>query len=110
MDTNKTYIVSFGDSDKYSVAFNGSREELIKSDNFRHIVDELKNCLKNDFPAGNFDDLISPDVREATPADKGYPELTPDTVRQMIHTLKREAEVINANKKLDSDAPFSNIN
>ncbi|MBD5355822.1 MAG: hypothetical protein HDR88_02295 [Bacteroides sp.] len=109
MDTNKTYIVSFGDSDSYSVTFNGSRDQLLHSDNFRKIVDDLKDCLKKDFPAGNYDELISPKIREANPTDKGYAELTPDAVRQIMHTLKREGEVLNANRRLDSDAPYSNI-
>lgn len=37
MDNKKIYIVSFGDSDEYSVAFSGSRDELMRSERFRKI-------------------------------------------------------------------------
>lgn len=110
MDNKNIYIVSFGDSDKYSVAFSGTKEELMRSEEFRHIVDRLKECLKTDFPAGDYDDLISPKVSEASPSDRDYPELTPDAVRHIEHSLKREGEVLNSNRRLDNDAPYSNIN
>lgn len=110
MDSKKIYIVSFGGSDEYSVAFNGSRDELMKSREFRDIVDQLKDCLKNDFPAGNYDGLISPKVREANPSDKDYPELTSEAVRHIKYHLKREGEVLMDNKKIDRNAPYADIN
>ena len=110
MDKEKIYIVSFGDSDEYSVAFNGSRDNLMRSEKFRRIVDELKDCLRLDFPAGNYEGLVSPKVREANSTDKDYPELTPDAVRHIKHRLKREGEVLLDNKKLDRNAPYSDIN
>lgn len=110
MDNKKIYIVSFGDSDEYSVAFSGSRDELMRLERFRKIVDELKDCLKTDFPAGNYDGLISLNVREANATDKDYAELTPDAVRHIKHRLKREGEVLLDNKKLDRDAPYADIN
>lgn len=111
MDIKKIYIVSFGDSDEYSIPFNGSKEELLKSEEFRHITDQLKDCLKEDFPSGGYESLIYPRVREAEPSDKeAFPEFTPDALRHIKHHLKREAEVMAANKKLDRNAPFAETN
>lgn len=109
MDTNKTYIVSFGDSDEYSVSFNGSREELRDSKEFRRIMDQLRECLRNDFPAGNYEGLISPKIREANDTDKDYPLLDSDAIRHIKLRLKREGEVLNDNRKLDRNAPFDDI-
>lgn len=109
MDNKKIYIVSFGDSDEYSVAFNGSRDELMRSKEFRHITDQLADCLKSDFPAGNYRGLISPKVREANATDKDYPELTSESLRHIKHRLKREGEVLMDNKKLDRNAPYADV-
>lgn len=110
MDNKKIYIVSFGDSDEYSVAFNGSREELLGSEKFRHIVEDLKDCIRADFPAGNYEGLISPKVREANPTDKDYPELTSEAVRHIKYRIKREGEVLMDNRKLDRNAPYAETN
>lgn len=110
MDNKKNYIVSFGDSDEYSVAFNGSREELLGSEKFRRIVEDLKDCIRDDFPAGNYEGLISPKVREANPTDKDYPELTSEAVRRIKYRIKREGEVLMDNRKLDRNAPYAETN
>ena len=109
MEKNKIYIVSFGDSDEYSVAFDGSKEELRDSREFRKIMDDLKECLRNDFPAGNYNGLIMPKIREANDTDKDYPVLDSDAMRHIKLHLKREGEVLNDNRKLDSNAPYDDI-
>lgn len=105
----KIYIVSFGGSDEYSVSFNGSIEQLRDSKEFRRIIDDLKDCLDNDFPAGNYSGLISPKIREANDTDKDYPALDSEAIRHIKLRLKREGEVLIDNKKLDRNAPFDDI-
>ena len=109
MENKRIYIVSFGDSGEYAVAFSGTREELMKSDKFRRIVDELKECIKKNFPEGNFEGLVSPKVREANHTDKDYPELTPDAVRTIKHQLEKEGEMVQDNRQLNRDAPYSDV-
>ncbi|MDE6577062.1 MAG: hypothetical protein K2J82_04945 [Muribaculaceae bacterium] len=109
MKDSKFYIVSFGDSDKYSVPFDGSKEEFEHSSEFKHIKDAVFDYVKSKFPAAKFDELIAPKVEVPTEKDEVYSVLNEDNLGKLKHDVERQVEVKMQNKKLDSDAPYSNI-
>lgn len=110
MKAEKAYIVSFGDSDKYSVPFNGSREEFEKSSEFNHIKDEVFDYVKSKFPEAQFKDVITPKVEEIRDNDEVYPVLNADNLGKLKHDVARQIEVKQGDTALNSDAPYSNIN
>lgn len=109
MKAEKAYIVSFGDSDKYSVPFDGSKEEFEKSGEFKHIKDDVFEYVKSKFPEAKYDDVIAPKVEEPTQRDEVYPVLDSDNLGKLKHDVVRQVEVKMQDKKMDSDAPYSNI-
>lgn len=106
----KAFIVSFGDSEKYSVPFDGSREEFLHSEEFKHIKDSVFDYVKTKFPEAKYEDVISPKVEEITERDQNYSVLNADNLGKLKHDVARQVEVMRQDKKFDSDAPYSNIN
>ncbi len=109
MKAEKAYIVSFGDSDKYSVPFDGSREEFEKSSEFKHIKDAVFDYVKSKFPEAQYKDVIAPKVEEITERDQVYPVLNEDNLGKLKHDVARQVEVKISDKELNSDAAYSNI-
>lgn len=109
MKDTKFYIVSFGDSDKYSVPFDGSKEEFEHSSEFKHIKDAVFDYVKSKFPEAKYEDVIAPKVEEPTQSDQVYSELNADTLGKLKHDVARQVEVKMGYTSLDSDAPYSNI-
>lgn len=109
MKAEKAYIVSFGDSDKYSVPFDGSRDEFLKSDEFRHIEKEVCEYVKSKFPEADCKYLLTPHVEEITERDQVYPVLNEDNLGKLKHDVVRQVEVKQGTTALDSDAPYSDI-
>lgn len=109
MKDSKFYIVSFGDSDKYSVPFDGSKEEFEKSGEFKHIKDDVFEYVKSKFPAAKFEELIAPKVEDPSQRDEVYPVLDSDNLGKLKHDVARQVEVKMQDKDLNSDAPYSNI-
>lgn len=109
MKAEKAYIVSFGDSDKYSVPFDGSREEFEKSSEFKHIKDAVYDYVKSKFPEADYKDVAAPCVEEITQRDQVYPVLNEDNLGKLKHDVARQVEVKMGYTSLDSDAPYSDI-
>lgn len=109
MKAEKAYVVSFGDSDKYSVPFDGSREEFEKSAEFKHIKDAVFDYVKNKFPEAEYKDVIAPKVEDLSERDEVYPVLDADNLGKLKHDVARQVEVKRSDMELNSDAPYSNI-
>ncbi|MDE5887095.1 MAG: hypothetical protein K2G90_06280 [Muribaculaceae bacterium] len=109
MKDSKFYIVSFGDSDKYSVPFDGSKEEFEHSSEFKHIKDAVYDYVKSKFPEAKFEDLLAPKVEVPTERDEVYSVLDADTLGKLKHDAARQVEVKMGDTSLNSDAPYSNI-
>ena len=109
MKDTKFYIVSFGDSDKYSVPFNGSKEEFEHSSEFKHIKDAVYGYVKEKFPAAKDSYLLEPTIEVPTEHDEVYAELNADNLGKLKHDVARQVAVKMQDKTLDSDAPYSNI-
>ena len=110
MKAEKAYIVSFGDSDKYSVPFDGSKEEFEKSSEFKHIKDAVCDYVKSTFPEADCKYVVTPKVEDVSERDEVYPVLNEDNLGKLKHDVARQIEVKMGYTSLDSDAPYSDIN
>ncbi len=109
MKAEKAYIVRFGDSDIYSVPFDGRREEFEKSSEFKHTKDAVFAYVERKFPEALYKDVIAPKVEEITERDQVYPVLNEDNLGKLKHDEARQVDVKMRDKELNSDAPYSNI-
>lgn len=109
MKEKKAYTVSFGDSGKYSVEFDGSKEEFLHSSEFRHIKDAVFDYVKTKFPEAKYEDVIQPEVEDLNQRDEVYPVLDADNLGKLKHDVARQVEVKQENRTLNSDAPYSDV-
>lgn len=98
MEDNKTYIVSLGDTRKYRV----------KGSELKEYEKELKDYLSSEFAGEPLNFYDSVEVEESADAS-AYPELTHVEFEKIKTNLKRQIEVRNDDKMLDSDAPYSDV-
>ncbi|MBD5189454.1 MAG: hypothetical protein HDS95_04165 [Bacteroidales bacterium] len=98
MEDTKTYIVSLGDSQKY----------LAKGSVLKKYSEELKKYLSTQF-AGEAISYYDAVKVEESDGKTDYPELTHVEFEKIKSDLKRQIEVRNEDKELDSDAPFSDV-
>ncbi len=106
----KIYLVSFGNSDKYILR----DSEVGEKSYLTRIESELNNFLRDKFPNEPFAYFTSPRVDEISSdtAEKysKYPKLDAKAVDAIKKVLSAEVEDLEANKTLNSDAPFANVN
>lgn len=107
---DKYYLISFGDSDKYFLHDNrvGLDSRLTK------IETELNRYLQERFPDDSFAYFTSPRVDEISednaPLYSAYPPLDDKAMSDIKKVLAAEVENMEANDKLDRNAPYSKIN
>lgn len=97
IEDNKTYIVSLGDTKKYRAT--GAQ--------LKNYSEELKAYLNKEFAGDPLKFYDSVNVEEGDAAS--YPELTHVEFEKVKTDLKRQLEVREADKELDSDAPYSDV-
>ncbi len=98
MEDNKTYIVSLGDTRKYRAT--GAQ--------LKEYEEELKKYLSKEF-AGEPVNFYDRATVEETGDASAYPELTHVEFEKVKTDLKRQIEVRNEDKEMDSDAPYSDV-
>lgn len=113
-NNSKIYIVSFGDSEKYRLpVLEDNSEDHPHDTPLVRLENELNSYLKERFPEDTFAYFTTPKVTEisALHADQyaSYPMLDDAAVEEIKKVLVREIEVMQSEKQLDSDAPWSNI-
>lgn len=109
----KTYLVSFRNSDKYLVRFDGTKEELEQSPQFKAIEQEIATYMHRHFATNHeIDKLTVPDIEEVEDPSKyeGYQTLDPAAVDSLKQSLTLEAKNILDQKQMDRNAPFDSIN
>ena len=104
----KNYLISFGDSDKYIVPFDGSREEFVHSEKFREIEDRVFDYLKQQFPTGGYRDVLGVDVEEARDGDS-YPVLDRAGFDKLLNSVKRQVEVWRQDNEMNNNAPYDQL-
>ena len=108
---DKYYLVSFGNSEKYFL-----HDSCVGKDSkLTRIENELNTYLKHKFPDESFAYFTSPRVDELKEEHAGlyeanYPKLDRAAIESIKKVLSVEVEDMEANNRLDSDAPFSNVN
>lgn len=98
MENKKLYIVTFGDSKPYSALFGGSREDFMKSAEFRHIKDAVYDYVREKYPDFDCEKYLAPDVRECTQRDENYADLTADNLSRLKHEVAEQVERYENNK------------
>ncbi len=111
---SKLYIVSFGDSAKFRVSSDDTREDFEKSKLIVDLENELNDYLKSKLPESNYTYYTTPAVHEVEPEDMDkytdYPELDAKAIEAIKAALLVEVQNMQANRLDNSDAPYSNVN
>ncbi|MDE6011028.1 MAG: hypothetical protein K2F87_06265 [Muribaculaceae bacterium] len=106
----KLYVVCFGDSDKYIIRDNAGDEKS----KLASIEAELNEFLRAKFPDETFAYYTTPKVEEISDANASqfasYPELDDKAVEAIKLVLEREVADMEAQKDLNDNAPFANVN
>lgn len=97
----KKYLVSVGDSDKYVVSFDGSKDEFKKSAEFKEIKNKVSDFLTTEFPTGGYADVVEISVEDDN--EKGYPILD---IAELLKSAKRQVEVLCRTNMQNLNAPF----
>lgn len=106
----KIYLVSFGNSDKYVLRDTeiGEKSELTK------IEAELNAFLRSKFPDDTFAYFTTPRVDEISSSHSeeyaSYPALDGVAIESIKKVLAREVEDLEANRRINDNAPFANVN
>lgn len=110
MENTKIYIVSFSDSNKYLL-----KDSQAEADSRMVAIEkELNEFLAEKFPEDTFAYYTTPKVVEISPDReaefKGYEMLDAQAVEAIKKELVDEIRNMNANKKMDLNAPFADVN
>lgn len=109
------YLVSFGDSRKYKISFDGSANELALSPSMTSIKKQLEKYIKEKDP---FDShplyYASPLIEEIPPykesAFDSYPELNKEAIDSIQKELVNEVDDQQDLECLNRNAPFDDLN
>lgn len=109
MKAEKSYVVSFGASDRYSVPFDGSLEEFESSDEFKRIKDAVYDYVKSKFPTADVKYVAAPQIEPQDDHDEVLPVLDRDHLELLKQDVARQVQVKMSDTTLDSDAPYSDV-
>lgn len=110
MESKKLYLISFGNSKEYilSDTREGRDAKLYK------LEKTLNDFLKERFPQDSFAYYTTPKVTELNPAHyaryASYPPLDSADVEEIEEVLEKEVVNMNFQNKIDSNAPYANVN
>ena len=110
MEDKKIYVVSFSDSRKYIMRDSAEREKS----RLAEIENTLNSFLGKEFPEETFAYYTTPKVEEinediASTEYAGYPLLDARAVEEIKKELEQELKDRDADRVLDSDAPYSDV-
>ncbi len=114
-NTNRLFIVSFGDSRKYRMEYTDAKDpySLDHSAPFTEIEAELNEYLKSQFPDESFAYYTSPKVTEVSWEHRdqymNYPVLDDKAIADIKKVLVKEVKDMNDNRELNSDAPWNDV-
>lgn len=111
----RLFIVSFGDSDKYRVEFNDESTNPYEHPSpVAWAEKSLNDYLKEKFPGKTFAYYTTPKVTEVDWSHRDryadYPVLDEKAIEKIKPVLVEEVENMRYQKKLNDDAPFSDVN
>ncbi len=107
----RLYIVSFGDSRKYRMFYDGDKAAASHNPLLTEVEQELNDFLKNKFPEDPSTYFTSPKVVEVDWADRDnyddLPVLDADAVTELKQVLTKEIKDMNSLRSLNDNAPFA---
>lgn len=102
----KTYLISFGDSDKFRVSYAGGYDEFEKSAELQQIKNAVYDYVKNKLPEASFGGVLDLHVEEAEDKVAQYPYLDDEKIQRLKDDALRQVQVKYANKRLNSNDAF----
>ncbi|MDE7159929.1 MAG: hypothetical protein K2O24_03665 [Muribaculaceae bacterium] len=103
------YIVSFGDSRKYRMMYDGDRAE--RSPLLTEVESQLNDYLKQEFPEDSYTYYTTPRIVPIEWSDReeymDYPELDAKAIEEIKKVLAHEIRDMNAINRLDRNAPYA---
>lgn len=110
-NTKRLYIVSFGDSRKYRMFYDGDMAAASHNPLLTEVEQELNAYLKEKFPEDPSTYYTTPKVVEVDWNARGdyesYPILDKDAVADLKGVLTREIKDMNSVDELDDNAPYA---
>lgn len=111
----RLYIISFGDSAKFRMSYPGTKEQLEASDKMKGVESALAKVLQSKVPVSvPVKMLTTPIIKEFDAVDAakyaGYRDFSTVNFDDLKSLVLKEAMNIQAQKSLDRDAPFAQIN
>ena len=100
----RKYLISFGDSPRYRVTFDGSRDEFENSGKLRDICKKVEDFLKAEFPMGGYEEAVTLAVADDDGRD--YPDLDKEGLDNLLDSVKTQIEVEEDTDELNLNAPF----
>lgn len=103
----KNYIISFGDSAKYRVSFDGTRDEFEKSDKLLSIREKVNDYLKKEFPADDYEAVTRLNVNDDDGGD--YESFDDAGIGSLLESVKTQVEVELDTEELNNNAPYDQL-
>lgn len=104
----RRYVISFGDSDKYMVSYDGSISDFRKSDKLQSIKDRVDDYLKAQFPTDGYEEVVPLQVEESD-GDLGYPNLDLVGIEELLKSVKRQVQIQREGFELNNNAPYDDV-
>ena len=106
----KAFILSFGDSGKFIVPFDGSLEEFEKSEKLKQIKDKLYEAVKDKLPTEKYKDVLDIQIEECTSAESDYRMLDENNFEKLKKEMERQGEVKAGYQNLNKNARYDDHN
>lgn len=109
MNTQKLYIISFGDSREYRLEIEcpDGPENCTPCERLTAIEKELNDYLKSEFAQTHFKYYTTPKIEEVDWANRdlymSYPLLDDKAIAEIKRVLRREVKDMNSVKKLNNN-------
>lgn len=104
MENKRSYLVSFGDSSKYRIYFEGSKDDFEHSEALSVIKAKVGDFLKEKFPTGGYEDTVRIDV--ADDDGRNYQLLDEAGLDDIFKSVERQVDVMRDGKELNNNAPY----
>ena len=107
MKTQKYYLLSFGNSNKYYIPFDGSLDEFKNSDELKRIKEAVYGFAKDKLPEVKYKHVLNPKVEELYGNPDEYMMLNASNMDKLKDDVLRQLEVKEDNRIITNDAPYA---
>lgn len=109
-NNSKIYLISFGDSDKYRIPFDGTLEQLEKSSLISTVRSEIESFVKSKIKSGSeVKTYALPQIREVSKDDKDieqYRLFDSSAIQEIKNMILSEVQDMDSLRELNRNAPF----